>query len=243
MIGALVSAAKKQTRRTSPKAKDRPGTLFTRVLVCAATAEVGSNLEALLERTSGIRVLGSVAADSLPKAIADHDPDVVVWHWAGNTIPAVGDLPHSGVPFVVMLGGRVGEVALARLISSGVSVLLSSPTAEELAAAVHCALANLVAMPIEIASSLMNNVSEQAGQPTVSEEPDADDDTPEQLTARERQVLEMMMEGLSNKEIAEYLKVSAHTVKFHISSILGKLGASSRTEAATIGLRRGLITI
>ncbi len=53
----------------------------------------------------------------------------------------------------------------------------------------------------------------------------------------------MMMEGLSNKEIALQLNVSVHTVKFHISSILGKLGAASRTEATTIGLRRGLLTI
>ena len=52
----------------------------------------------------------------------------------------------------------------------------------------------------------------------------------------------MMMEGLSNKEIALHLKISAHTVRFHIGSILGKRGASSRTETAAIGLRRGLIT-
>jgi DNA-binding NarL/FixJ family response regulator len=68
-------------------------------------------------------------------------------------------------------------------------------------------------------------------------------DGPEHLTSREREVLEMMMEGLSNKEIAVHLAISVHTVKFHISSILGKLDASSRTEAITIGLRRGLITI
>ena len=69
------------------------------------------------------------------------------------------------------------------------------------------------------------------------------DDFPEHLTLREREVLEMMNDGLSNKEIAVQLNISAHTVKFDISSILGKLGASSRTEATTIGLRRGLITI
>ena len=66
---------------------------------------------------------------------------------------------------------------------------------------------------------------------------------PEKLTQRELEVLEMMSEGLSNKEIAALLNISVHTAKFHISSILGKLGASSRTEATAIGLRHGLITI
>ena len=53
----------------------------------------------------------------------------------------------------------------------------------------------------------------------------------------------MMAEGLGNKEIAARLAISEHTVKFHISSILAKLGAGTRTEAVTIGIRRGLIPI
>ena len=53
----------------------------------------------------------------------------------------------------------------------------------------------------------------------------------------------MMADGLGNKEIAWQLQISEHTVKFHVSSIVGKLGASSRTEAVTHGLRRGLIMI
>ena len=51
----------------------------------------------------------------------------------------------------------------------------------------------------------------------------------------------MMAEGLLNKEIADRLRISEHTVKFHISSIMGKLHASSRTEAVTRGIRRGLV--
>jgi DNA-binding NarL/FixJ family response regulator len=65
----------------------------------------------------------------------------------------------------------------------------------------------------------------------------------EQLTHREQQVLEMMAEGLSNKEVSSRLAISTHTVKFHISSILGKLGAGSRTEAVSIGVRTGRLTI
>jgi len=65
----------------------------------------------------------------------------------------------------------------------------------------------------------------------------------EALTEREQQVLAMMADGLANKEIASQLGISTHTVKFHISSILGKLGASSRTEAVSIGMRSGRVVI
>jgi DNA-binding NarL/FixJ family response regulator len=65
----------------------------------------------------------------------------------------------------------------------------------------------------------------------------------EQLTAREAEVLRLLAEGLGNKDIAEKLGISEHTIKFHIRSILGKLGAASRTEAVTRGLRSGLIEL
>jgi DNA-binding NarL/FixJ family response regulator len=65
----------------------------------------------------------------------------------------------------------------------------------------------------------------------------------EELTEREQQVLSMMADGLGNKEIAARLGISTHTVKFHISSILGKLGAGSRTEAVSIGMRTGRVLI
>jgi len=67
--------------------------------------------------------------------------------------------------------------------------------------------------------------------------------SPEQLTEREQEVLAMLAEGLSNKEISSRLNISTHTVKFHISSILGKLGAGSRTEAVSIGIRSGRVAI
>ncbi|HSB14037.1 MAG TPA: LuxR C-terminal-related transcriptional regulator, partial [Bryobacteraceae bacterium] len=63
------------------------------------------------------------------------------------------------------------------------------------------------------------------------------------LTARELEVLRMMAEGAANKIIAWKLGISEHTVKFHVASILAKLGASSRTEAVTIGIRKGLILL
>ena len=64
---------------------------------------------------------------------------------------------------------------------------------------------------------------------------------PDALTPREREVLDMLAEGLSNKEIAWRLKISEHTVKFHVASVFAKLGVSTRTEAVMQGIRRGFV--
>jgi DNA-binding CsgD family transcriptional regulator len=67
--------------------------------------------------------------------------------------------------------------------------------------------------------------------------------TVEPLTAREQEVLDILAEGLSNKAIARRLGISDQTVKFHVASICGKLGAANRTEAVRRAVRRGLITL
>jgi DNA-binding NarL/FixJ family response regulator len=66
---------------------------------------------------------------------------------------------------------------------------------------------------------------------------------PSALSARETQVLRMIAEGLANKEIAWKLGISEHTVKFHVSALLGKLGAASRAEAVGAGVRQGIIML
>jgi DNA-binding NarL/FixJ family response regulator len=65
----------------------------------------------------------------------------------------------------------------------------------------------------------------------------------EPLTDRELRVLNLLADGLSNPKIARLLSISRNTVKFHVSSIISKLGAASRTEAVTIGVKRGLIIL
>lgn len=71
----------------------------------------------------------------------------------------------------------------------------------------------------------------------------SDDSLVEELTGRECQVLRLVSSGFGNKEIADRLAISEHTVKFHISSILGKLNVASRTEAVSLGIKRGIIPI
>ena len=83
---------------------------------------------------------------------------------------------------------------------------------------------------------------EAAGIPVVFA--DDEEELPgERMTRRERDVLVLLGDGLSNRAIAERLGISDHTVKFHVASILDKLGAAGRTEAVTLGVRRGLISL
>lgn len=72
---------------------------------------------------------------------------------------------------------------------------------------------------------------------------DGIDEPVETLTPRELEVLDLLAEGLQNRAIAGRLGISDQTVKFHVASIMGKLGAANRTDAVRRGLRRGLITL
>jgi DNA-binding NarL/FixJ family response regulator len=80
--------------------------------------------------------------------------------------------------------------------------------------------------------------AEATGAPGRPDEPGID-----ALTARERQVIELLAQGLSNRRIAGALSISEHTAKFHVNSILSKLGASTRTEAVVEAVRRGLVLL
>jgi DNA-binding CsgD family transcriptional regulator len=72
---------------------------------------------------------------------------------------------------------------------------------------------------------------------------DGAEDGDEALTRRELSVLRLVAHGLGNKEIASELGISTHTVKYHLASLLAKLGVHSRTEAVTLGLRKGLVPL
>lgn len=111
--------------------------------------------------------------------------------------------------------------------------LPSNATAGELLAAIAAAAQGLLVFTEQQADALFAH-------PTVPQRAPA---MVEELTPREKQVLRAVADGLANKEIADHLHISEHTVKFHVASILGKLQVGSRTEAVTQGIRLGLIPI
>jgi two-component system nitrate/nitrite response regulator NarL len=140
------------------------------------------------------------------------------------------DLPdghedHGAVPTVVLSD----EPLTSRLFRRGVHAILPrDAAAEQIVAALYAVSAGLIAVPVE-ASALV-------AQATAEFEV-------ENLTPREMETLEMLAEGLSNKQIAARLQISEHTAKFHVNSILGKLGAGTRAEAVMRGLRSGLLKV
>jgi len=131
--------------------------------------------------------------------------------------PALAALP---IPVVVLLDPSLANAALRSGIRGAISW---DATPEEIEAAVHAVHAGLVVTM-----------------------PDTQPFTPEftePLTGRELEVLDLVAEGLSNKLIAHRLNISEHTVKTHVASIFAKLGASTRTEAVSRAIRRGLLML
>lgn len=108
------------------------------------------------------------------------------------------------------------------------SYLLKNVSADELVSAIRRAVAGLPSLSPEAAQVLIQKAIEPA-------QPGSD------LTDRERDILALMVEGKSNREIAERLFVSQSTVKFHVSNILSKLGVSGRTEAVAIAVKHHLV--
>jgi DNA-binding NarL/FixJ family response regulator len=98
-----------------------------------------------------------------------------------------------------------------------------------------------IRLPVDVDAVLMS--PRAASPPTSAIEASDSEPLVEQLTRRELAVLALVADGLGNREIGHELEISEHTVKFHLASIFGKLGASSRTEAVRRGLRLGLIDI
>src|SRR5262249_2330217 len=109
------------------------------------------------------------------------------------------------------------------------AVLGRDAPVEQITAAIDAATAGLIALHPDVFRATARFTAGDGGEERA-------------LTAREREILEMLAEGLSNRMIGRRLGISRYTVKFHVASILDKLRAASRTEAVTLGVRNGLIS-
>lgn len=217
------------------------------VQIISASTVIRAGLAALIGADERFEVLGSFptareAQDEIE--LAEKPVDLIIVE-LGDASEEIFEraAPSEGIendgPAVVALIPHWQPKLVGSLLRSGVSAVLpNTATGEEILAAVEAALAGLIVLPRDALEILEETATQEPNHETTALDLEPLSET---LTPRERQVLDMIAEGLGNKEIAWQLQISEHTVKFHVSSILAKLGASSRTEAVTHGLRRGLI--
>jgi DNA-binding NarL/FixJ family response regulator len=148
---------------------------------------------------------------------------------ASKTLSRLGEIRNLPIPTVAVVGdaSHVGPA----LAAGARGVVLRDQVGPGIHAALAAVRSGLTVMDTQLASSL------------VPLQPPREPKGRGELTERERQVVQLLAEGLSNKLIADRLGISDHTAKFHVNGVMMKLGASTRTEAVVEAVRRGLIRL
>jgi NarL family two-component system response regulator LiaR len=205
------------------------------VLIVDDHGVVREGLRAYLELEPDIQVVGEArdGLDAVRRASELH-PDVVLMDLVMPNMDGVAATTRikeaQPSTHVIVLTSFLDDDRVVPAIKAGAtSYLLKDVAAADLARAIRAARAGQAQLHPEVAKRLMQQV-------TAPRKPDAS----AQLTDREREVLRLLADGRSNKEIARSLVVSERTVKGHVSNILGKLGLQDRTQAALYAVRHGL---
>jgi DNA-binding NarL/FixJ family response regulator len=186
-------------------------------------------LTALVNTEPDLEVVGEAVDGAQAVAAFDkHKPDLVLMDLrmpVKDGVRATAEIKakHPNAR-VLMLTTFDGDTDIHRAMEAGAQgYVLKNTTGDKLIPALRAVAAGQKWIPKEIATRLASR------------------NLFEDLTPRELQVLEQMAKGLANKEIADVLKITGHTVKDHLKNILGKLHVADRTEAVTVALHRGII--
>lgn len=225
---------------------------ITTVFIVAASPIARAGLEAVLQTDAEFMVTGTAAEISAAPSdsLIGQTVDVLLVNVEQqNEIDGLTEFLNDGgedtnSPFVVALLSTYfqnSEQAIGLLQNGVRGILPHEATAGEIIAAIGAVANNLVVAPPEVLETLLSSILVEEYSPNAAG--GYLNETVENLTAREREILEFLVEGESNKVIAYRLNISEHTVKFHVASIFGKLGVNTRTEAVTQALRRGLILL
>jgi DNA-binding NarL/FixJ family response regulator len=207
-------------------------TPITRAFVVAPTPVTRAGLRSMLAgaEVAGVRVVGEAGSPATPDPSALSEADVVVL--ADEELLEEAVIAEDGTQALVLISDDDHAVSRLRALPlRGWGIVPPDAPPEELAAAAGAAAQGLIVLPKSLTERLLQ------------ESTAAVEELSEPLTAREREVLDLLGRGLSNKLIARELHISEHTVKFHISSLYAKLGVNSRAEAVSQGARHGLISL
>jgi DNA-binding NarL/FixJ family response regulator len=213
-----------------------------RVLIVDDHAVVREGLRAFLDLQEGITVVGEAGdgRQAIEQAQA-LTPDVILMDLVMPGLDGVGAMRavHELVPSsrVIVLTSFLDDERLMPALRAGAAgYLLKDVEPADLARAVRSACTDEAMIDPIVASRLLRALSEPGGQARVA----LDAGAVETLTRREREVLELIAAGRSNKRIALELGIAEKTVKTHVGHLLAKLGVSDRTQAAVLAVQRGL---
>jgi NarL family two-component system response regulator LiaR len=207
-----------------------------RVLVVDDHAVVREGLRAFLELQDGIAVAGEAAdGEEAIEAAVRLAPDVILMDLVMPRRDGVSAMralrERAPAARVIVLTSYLDEdVLLPALRAGAAGYLLKNAPPQEVARAVRVADAGEALLDPSVAARLVEALAAGGG-----------DDPLDRLTPREREVLGLMGQGLSNKRIARALGVSEKTVKSHVGHVLAKLGVADRTQAAVLAVRAGLL--
>ena len=200
-----------------------------RVLVGSRSSVVRAGLESVIRSSDGLEFVGTVDLSHLsPSELSGDVLLIEVGEPSDHDWPALADLP---IPVVLLLDSADSSLITSALRSGIRGALSWDATPGEIEGALHAVNAGLVVTTPASLTELLPDALPFA------------EEIAEPLSDRELEVLDLLAEGLSNKLIAHRLSISEHTIKSHVGSIFAKLGASSRTEAVSRAIRRGLVML
>ncbi len=213
-----------------------------RVFIVAASPLARSGLQQLLAHPE-VEVVGSaVDLDSAAGLLSEPEaePDVIVVDASRESSATAASLSATSsdigadIPVVILESLDNGTVGSELLRQGARAILPAGISPTELIAALRAVTSGLIVLHPSTVAAIPHAAVNTSRSTEEWIEP---------LTKREKEVLQMLAAGLGNKEIAAKLNISDHTAKFHVGSILGKLGVSTRAEAVAMGIRRGLVLL
>jgi NarL family two-component system response regulator LiaR len=212
-------------------------TTYTRVLIVDDHAVVRKGIQMFLATEPSIQVVGEAGdgREAVRKA-TNLQPDVILMDLVmpqGNGIQAIAKIKRRvpNVKIIVLTTFKDQARVNAAIQAGADGYLLKDADGEALLQAIHAVQQGDVPLHPHVARHLVSSITKQQDVNGIG-----------CLTEREKEVLRLVAKGLSNKAVAQALNLCEGTVRVHVSNILGKLGASSRTEAAVRALQVGLIS-